>query len=182
MTSQLLKLMSSSWQSSIDIHCYYYDIDIKNYSLPKAKNIHYHNLEEIEDTYNQFLLRFNEDVEYVEKKMKPKVKLVGEDSNAFAILGKVQKALEKAGQKEEAKKFLEEATSGDYNNLLQTCTKWVRVVQRGELMKNVKHKEALFIKRVSDAKAILLATSGDYTYVSKSTEKRFRKEGAKRTK
>ena len=49
MTSQLLKLMSSSWQSSIDIHCYYYDIDIKNYSLPKAKNIHYHNLEEIED-------------------------------------------------------------------------------------------------------------------------------------
>ena len=49
MTSQLLKLMSSSWQSSIDIHCYYYDIDINNYSLPKAENIYYHNLEEIED-------------------------------------------------------------------------------------------------------------------------------------
>jgi hypothetical protein len=52
MSSQLLKLMSSSWQSSIEIHCYYYDIDIKNYSLPKADNIFYHNLEEIEDYNN----------------------------------------------------------------------------------------------------------------------------------
>ena len=49
MTSQLLNLMSSSWESSIEIHCYYYDLDIKNYSLPKAKNIFYHNLEEIDD-------------------------------------------------------------------------------------------------------------------------------------
>ena len=49
MTSQLLNLMSSSWESSIEFHCYYYDLDIKNYSLPKSNNIFYHNLEEIED-------------------------------------------------------------------------------------------------------------------------------------
>ena len=49
MTSQLLTLMSTTWEPSIEIHCYYYDIDIKNYSLPKAKHIFYHNLEEVED-------------------------------------------------------------------------------------------------------------------------------------
>jgi hypothetical protein len=44
--------MVTTWESNIDIHCYYYDIDIKNYSLPKADHIFYHNLEEVED-YNE---------------------------------------------------------------------------------------------------------------------------------
>ena len=52
MSSHLLKLMVTTWESNIDIHCYYYDIDIKNYSLPKADHIFYHNLEEVED-YNE---------------------------------------------------------------------------------------------------------------------------------
>lgn len=56
------------------------------------------------------------------------VRLVGEDGNAFAILGRVQKALTKAGvSKEERKEFFDEATSGDYDDLLQTCMKWVDV-------------------------------------------------------
>ena len=54
MTSQLLTLMSTTWEPSIEIHCYYYDIDIKNYSLPMAKHIFYHNLEEVED-FNECL-------------------------------------------------------------------------------------------------------------------------------
>lgn len=58
---------------------------------------------------------------------KPTVKLVGEDANAFAIMGKVKRALEKAGMKEEAKKYIEEATSGDYNNLLVVTMKYVNV-------------------------------------------------------
>ena len=49
MSSHLLSLMSKTWQSSIDIHCYYYDIDIKKHVLPEADNIFYHNLEEVED-------------------------------------------------------------------------------------------------------------------------------------
>ena len=48
-TIHLLKNISKSWQSSIEFHFYYYDLDLKNYSLPKASNIHYHNLEEVED-------------------------------------------------------------------------------------------------------------------------------------
>ena len=57
-----------------------------------------------------------------------RVKLVGEDGNAFAILGKVQKALRKGGvAKVEIDKYLEEATSGDYDHLLTTTMEWVEV-------------------------------------------------------
>lgn len=56
------------------------------------------------------------------------VKLVGEDGNAFAILGRVMKALGRAGiGKVEQNEYLAEATSGDYDHLLQTTMKWVSV-------------------------------------------------------
>jgi hypothetical protein len=55
---------------------------------------------------------------------KPKVKLVGEDGNAFAILGRCRLAAKKAGWTEEQiKEFTTEAMSGDYDNLLQTVMK-----------------------------------------------------------
>jgi hypothetical protein len=56
------------------------------------------------------------------------VKLVGEDGNAFAILGRVTRALRKAKvPATEIKAFQDEATSGDYNNLLATVMRWVQV-------------------------------------------------------
>jgi len=56
---------------------------------------------------------------------RPKVKLVGEDGNAFAILGRVRRAMKDAGWNKEAiEQFTNEATSGDYNNLLQTVMKY----------------------------------------------------------
>ena len=55
------------------------------------------------------------------------VKLIGEDGNAFSILGKVSKALKRNGYKKEADDFLKEATSGDYDHLLQTCNKYVHI-------------------------------------------------------
>lgn len=59
---------------------------------------------------------------------KVKVQLSGEDGNCFSILGRVQKALRKAGvSKEEVDLFLKEATSSDYDHLLQTCMAWVEV-------------------------------------------------------
>jgi len=60
-------------------------------------------------------------------KQKPTVKLIGEDGNAFNILGRVKRALVKAGMQEEAKAFMEEATAGDYNHLLATVQKYVDV-------------------------------------------------------
>ena len=52
--SKLLESFKNNWQPNIEFHCYYYDLDIKNYSLPKAKNIKYHNLETIEE-YTDFI-------------------------------------------------------------------------------------------------------------------------------
>ena len=55
------------------------------------------------------------------------VKLVGEDGNAFMILGKVSGALKRAGYREEAETYMKEAMSGDYNHLLQTTMEYVEV-------------------------------------------------------
>jgi hypothetical protein len=56
-----------------------------------------------------------------------KVKLVGNDGNAFVILGAVQKALKDHGRSDLVDEFLKEAMSGDYDHLLQTCCKYVEV-------------------------------------------------------
>lgn len=56
-----------------------------------------------------------------------KIKLSGEDGNAFAILGRVAQALREKGYADLASKFLEEATSGDYDHLLLTAAKYVEV-------------------------------------------------------
>jgi hypothetical protein len=57
-----------------------------------------------------------------------KVKLIGRDGNAFAILGAVQKELKKAGApQEDLDAYFAEATSGDYDHLLATTLKWVKV-------------------------------------------------------
>ncbi len=54
------------------------------------------------------------------------VQLTGQDGNAFAILGKVKRALRKAGATDEQiEAFMTEAQSGDYNHLLATCMEWV---------------------------------------------------------
>ena len=56
------------------------------------------------------------------------VRLIGLDGNAWAILGRVRKALYKAGVSEdELNQFMANATAHDYNHLLQTVTRWVNV-------------------------------------------------------
>lgn len=56
------------------------------------------------------------------------VDLVGMDSNAFGIIASVRKSLRRAGvDQEQIDLFVQEATSGDYDHLLQTVTKWVSV-------------------------------------------------------
>ena len=56
------------------------------------------------------------------------VPLAGEDGNAFMILGRMRKALRRADvPKEEIEEFQEQATSGDYDDLLRTCMEWVNV-------------------------------------------------------
>lgn len=56
------------------------------------------------------------------------VELVGGSGNAFAIIGAVRKALRRAGiAPAEQEAFTKEATSGDYDKVLQTAMAWVDV-------------------------------------------------------
>lgn len=56
------------------------------------------------------------------------VELVGQDGNAFAILGAVTRALRQAGHAEVVDEFMDEATAGDYHLLVATVMRWVEVV------------------------------------------------------
>lgn len=56
------------------------------------------------------------------------VRLTGRDSNAMNLIGPVMTALRRAKvSPEEVQAFVNEATSGDYDNVLQTCMKWVDI-------------------------------------------------------
>ena len=56
-----------------------------------------------------------------------KVRLLGNNGNAFFILGTVRRALEKAGYRDLAKQYMKEATTGDYNHLLAVTQEYVEV-------------------------------------------------------
>lgn len=55
-----------------------------------------------------------------------RVQLTGEDGNAFMIIGRVSKALNRAGV--DSSEFCDEAMSGDYDSVLRTCMRWVTVL------------------------------------------------------
>jgi hypothetical protein len=56
---------------------------------------------------------------------KPKLKLVGTDGNAFALLGKASECARKNGIN--FAPIMREATSGDYDHLLATLAKYFDV-------------------------------------------------------
>ena len=58
-----------------------------------------------------------------------RVRLVGEDGNAFGILARMRREMRRGGVPEpEIQLCLTEATAGDYDNLLATCCRWVEVL------------------------------------------------------
>ncbi len=62
------------------------------------------------------------------KQSKPHCKLSGTDGNAFAIIGKVSKTLEREGQPDKAKEFRDKAfKSKSYDEVLQLCFEYVDV-------------------------------------------------------
>lgn len=52
------------------------------------------------------------------------IPLVGEDGNAFSILGRVQRIMRRNGLGDQVAEFHAEATSGDYGHLLRTVMAW----------------------------------------------------------
>ncbi len=60
--------------------------------------------------------------------MKPTVKLIGQDGNAFGILGECLKSAKRAGwSKDQIDAFKTEAMSGDYENVIATACKYFEV-------------------------------------------------------
>ncbi len=56
------------------------------------------------------------------------VELSGTDGNAFAVMGAVSGAMKRAGVPQvERERFVEEARRGNYDELLQTCMRYVEV-------------------------------------------------------
>lgn len=51
--------------------------------------------------------------------------LVGVDGNAFSVMGYTAHALKTAGLKDKVDEMQKKATSGDYNNLLCVCMKYI---------------------------------------------------------
>jgi hypothetical protein len=71
-----------------------------------------------------------ETVEHFERSIKPpqkpELKLLGEDGNAFFILGKASRVAK--DNKMDWETIKKEAMSGDYNNLLATMMKYFDVI------------------------------------------------------
>lgn len=57
--------------------------------------------------------------------MKPELKIIGTDGNAFALLGKARRVAIK--NKMDWPTIQKEATSGDYDHLLATLAKYFKV-------------------------------------------------------
>lgn len=55
-----------------------------------------------------------------------KYSLVGQDGNAFALMGYTARCMKECGLKDEISKMREEATSSDYNNLICVCDSYVQ--------------------------------------------------------
>lgn len=57
------------------------------------------------------------------------IPMVGEDGNAFSILGRVSRIMKQNKIHNEWEEFHAQATSGDYNKLLSTVMEWFSVDQ-----------------------------------------------------
>ena len=53
-----------------------------------------------------------------------KLKLVGEDGNAFSIMARARQPLRRNGRADLIEPFTNECTSGSYDHLLATCARY----------------------------------------------------------
>ncbi len=56
--------------------------------------------------------------------------LVGQDGNAYALMGYTGQALRAEGLGDLVKEMQEKATSGDYNNLICVCSDYVEMANK----------------------------------------------------
>jgi hypothetical protein len=78
-------------------------------------------------TADPILPRAREVKDRAPKADRPVLVLIGQDGNAFNILGKARRALLLAGRGDEWAIFVADATSSDYQHLLATVMDWFEV-------------------------------------------------------
>ena len=57
--------------------------------------------------------------------------LIGVDGNAFMLMGYTARALKETGHRDLVSKMHEEATSGDYYNLIAVCDRYLDICNEG---------------------------------------------------
>ena len=53
--------------------------------------------------------------------------LIGQDGNAFALMGYTARALKETGHGDLVKEMQDRATSGDYYNLIRVCDEYIDI-------------------------------------------------------
>lgn len=56
-----------------------------------------------------------------------KYDLVGQDGNAFALMGYTANALKREGLGDQVAEMRKRAMSGDYNNLIRVCDEYIQI-------------------------------------------------------
>lgn len=69
-----------------------------------------------------------------------KYSLVGQDGNAFALMGYTARCMKECGLRTEVKEMQDKAMSGDYNNLIAVCNDYVQ--KCNEIARNIDLEEA----------------------------------------
>ena len=65
------------------------------------------------------------------KKKKKNYSLVGVDGNAFAVMGYVRNAMRESGMsKQQIDEYMSDATSGDYNHLLNVSAHMIETLNK----------------------------------------------------
>lgn len=59
-----------------------------------------------------------------------KYKLIGQDGNAFALMGYVSRALREEGLRELVPEMHQRAMAGDYNNLICVCDEYLEMANK----------------------------------------------------
>ena len=71
--------------------------------------------------------------------MEDKYSLVGVNGNAFSVMGYTAQALKREGLRDLVGRMHEEAMSGDYDNLLAVCMKYIDMAN-GKAEENDEHQ------------------------------------------
>lgn len=66
-----------------------------------------------------------------------KYDLVGVDGNAYSIMGYTAHALKREGLRDKVDQMYKEATSGDYDNLIRVCMKYIDMANEAAEVEDV---------------------------------------------